>query len=206
MARHRSRGAAFASLALFLVAPSALGAQEAPAAISAPKTTAPTAPTATSEAATKPVPASFRGYTLGMSEDDLKKTLEADELFVFRGDRDVSLLPASDQVLIETTGLSFIRRAFFQLRDGKLFMMAFSLDTERVDHYSVFEALVADYGDPLELDPREAVWLSDTVRLSIERPLTVKYIDRPVFDALSRDAAVKKSREAVLREDFLDAF
>jgi len=157
-------------------------------------------------ASPKPVPVSFRAYRLGMSTDELKTALAADELFVFRGDRDVSLLALSDQVLIETTGLSFIRRAFFQLRDGKVFMMAFSLDTQKVDHYSVFSSMVAGYGEPASLDPREAVWISDASRVSVERPLTVKYIDRVVFDELARDASVKQSKEHILREEFLSAF
>lgn len=157
-------------------------------------------------AAVKPVPSAFRAFTLGMELDALKTALAADELFTFRGDRDVSLLPKSEQVLIETTGLSFIRRAFFQLKDGKVFMMAFTLDPDKVDHYSVFTSLAAEYGDPASLDPREAVWTSSSVRLSIERPLTVKYIDKIVFDELARNASVKKSKEFVLREEFLNGF
>ncbi len=161
---------------------------------------------AASSSEPKPVPDSFRGYKLGMPVEALKKALADDDLFVFRGDRDVSLLPMSDQVLIETTGLSFVKRAFFQLRDGKLFMMAFTLNTDKVDHYSVFTALVADYGEPATLNPQEAVWISDAVRLSVERPLTVKYIDRAVFDGLARDSAVKESKEFKLRKEFIDEF
>lgn len=152
------------------------------------------------------LPRAFRGLTLGMSLDALKKALAADELFNFRGDRDVSLLPQTDQTLIETTGLSFIRRAFFQLKDGSLFMMAFSLDVDKVDHYSVFSTFVSDYGEPTTLDPSQAVWLSADTRVSIERPLTVKYIDRSVFDKLAQDSRTKESREAILRKEFLDGF
>jgi hypothetical protein len=152
------------------------------------------------------LPRAFRKLSLGMSLEALKAALAADELFVFRGDRDVSLLPQSNQTLIETTGLSFVRRAFFQLKDDVLFMMAFSLDPDKVDHYSVFQTFVADYGEPESLDPTQAVWLSDDVRISIERPLTVKYIDRAIFDGLAQDARAKESRDAVLRKEFLDGF
>jgi hypothetical protein len=74
-------------------------------------------------------PRQFRGMSLGMSLDDLKTALIRDWMFNFRGDRDVSFLPAREETLIETTGLSFIRRAFFQLSGGGVFMMAFTLDT-----------------------------------------------------------------------------
>jgi hypothetical protein len=166
--------------------------------------TAPAAPAPA--AAGAKLPRSFRGISLGMNLEALKAALAADDLFAFRGDRDVSLLPQSDQTLIETTGLSFVRRAFFQLKDDALFMMAFSLDTDKVDHYSVFTAFVADYGEPSALDPAQAVWLSDETRVSVERPLTVKYIDRAAFDKLAEDSKVVESRGAVLRKEFLDGF
>lgn len=164
------------------------------------------APGAAAQATLKPLPTSFRELSLGMSLEDLKTALSADSLFAFRGDRDVSLLPVGNQVLVETTGLSFVRRAFFQLKDGKVIIMAFDLDPGKVDHYSVFTTFVSNYGEPATLDPQEAVWLSDAVRVSVERPLTVKYIDRVAFDELSRDSKVKESREYVLRKEFLNGF
>ncbi|MDR0710259.1 MAG: hypothetical protein LBF77_09355, partial [Spirochaetaceae bacterium] len=102
---------------------------------------------------TAAVPESFRGFSLGMDLDALKSALEKDPLFNFRGDRDVSFLPNREQSLIETTGFSFIRRAFFQLRDGKVFIMAFNLDTSLVDHYSVYTSFVKKYGEPSALNP-----------------------------------------------------
>jgi len=151
-------------------------------------------------------PGSYRGFSLGMDLEALKGALAADELLRFRGDPDVSLLPNRDQTLIETTGYSFIRRAFFQLRDGKLFIMAFSLDTKLVDHYSVFTTLTEKYGDPETLDPKEAVWKVGGVRLSLERPLTVKYIDLAAFEKLLGEASTAEAREEVLRKEFLNGF
>ncbi|MCL2412151.1 MAG: hypothetical protein FWC97_10975, partial [Treponema sp.] len=61
------------------------------------------------------LPRSFRQIYLGMYLDDLKERLLEDRYFNFRGARDVSFLPIREQSLVETTGSSFIRRAFFQL-------------------------------------------------------------------------------------------
>jgi hypothetical protein len=152
------------------------------------------------------LPRTFRGISLGMDLEGLKKALEQDGLFHFRGDRDVSFLPAGEQSLVETTGFSFIRRAFFQLREGELFIMAFSLDPALIDHYSVFTGLVKKYGPPLSLDPGQAVWESEDTRIAIERPLTVKYIDKKIFAEIMGESAVKESAEIFLREEFLDDF
>ena len=192
-------------LALLAASPAQLGAQSGtPAPAAAPEAPQPAEDSV--PGAPKALPSAFRGISLGMGLEELKAALVADPLFNFRGDRDVSLLPVKDQVLVETTGLSFVRRAFFQLKGGKVFTMALDLNPDKVDHDSVFTSFVADYGEPSSLDPREAVWLSDAVRVSIERPLTVKYIDRAAFDELSRNSKVEESREYVLRKEFLDAF
>jgi hypothetical protein len=152
------------------------------------------------------VPRQFRELSLGMSLDDLKAALIEDTLFTFRGDRDVSFLPLREETLVETTGLSFIRRAFFQLSEGNVFIMAFTLDTRLVDHYSVYTALVRRYGEPQSLNPQEAVWESEETRLSIERPLTVKYLDKTIFNAIIEESATRESDMLFRREEFLGDF
>jgi len=159
-----------------------------------------------SEETEEGLPRSFRNLSLGMDLESLKNELNADELFNFRGDRDVSLLPVDEQSLIECSGFSFIRRAFFQLKDDRVFIMSFTMDTDRIDHYSVFMQFVGKYGDPASLDPQKAVWISDTTRISLERPLTVKYIDLPVFTEIIGESQTEQSREAELREQFIHEF
>jgi hypothetical protein len=155
---------------------------------------------------TTSLPRQFRRLALGMALDDLKDGLKKDGLFNFRGDRDVSLLPQRNQSLVETAGSSFVRRAFFQLRDGSVFIMAYSLNTETVDYYSIFTAFTQKYGAPQYLDPKEAVWENDETRVALERPLTVKYIDKKIFNDIVSESALGESREARAREDFINEF
>jgi hypothetical protein len=152
------------------------------------------------------LPRQFRELFLGMNLDDLKEVLLKDDSFNFRGDRDVSFLPIREQSLVETTGSLFIRRAFFQLRDGEVFIMSFSLNTEIIDHHSVFTQFVEKYGQPSRLDPRSAVWETDETRISIERPLTVKYIDKIVFDDIVNESGLLESSQVRLRQEFLNEF
>jgi hypothetical protein len=152
------------------------------------------------------LPRQFRQLSLGMGLDELKDGLANDNLFQFRGDRDVSFLPAREQSLVETTGLSFIKRAFFQLRDGKVFIMAYTLNTEVIDHYSIFTQFVQKYGQPSYLDPSVSVWETEETRIAIERPLTVKYIDRAVFNDIVNESGLIESGHVRLRQDFINEF
>jgi hypothetical protein len=152
------------------------------------------------------LPSGFRAYSLGMSIDELKTNLTADTYFVFRGDRDVSFLPVTKQNLVESEGRQFIKRAFFQLKDEKIFIMSFTLNTELIDHYSVYTAFVKKYGEPLYLNPKEAVWENGTTRISIERPLSIKYIDRTVFDTLVDSSNTRRAEFSEIKEEFLNDF
>ncbi|MBN2874841.1 MAG: hypothetical protein JXM71_07080 [Spirochaetales bacterium] len=150
------------------------------------------------------VPKAFRGIALGMPMDEVKALLKADSLFSYRGDVDVSLLPRPNESIIEVSGLSFVKRAFFQFYEGALFVMIFQLNDSQIDHYSVFTSLSTKYGKPDSLSPSESVWSDGSTRLSVERPLAIKYIDLVVFEKLKQAGAVEQSIEEVLRTDFLD--
>jgi hypothetical protein len=160
----------------------------------------------TAEGDSKPLPRQFREISLGMGLDNLKDALQKDNLFNFRGDRDVSFLPAREESLVETTGSSFVRRAFFQLRDGILFIISLTLDTNLMDHYSMFTNLVEKYGQPSYLDPKESVWETEDTRITLERPLTIKYIDKKVFNDIISESALIQSRRVSERQEFLDEF
>ena len=155
---------------------------------------------------TAELPRQFRELVLGMDLDGLKSELQKDYLFNFRGDRDVSFLPIREESLVEVSGSSFVRRAFFQLRDGMVFIMSFTLNTEMIDHYSIFTGLVDKYGQPSWLDPKESVWENEDTRISVERPLTVKYIDKKVFEDILSESDLIQSRRVRQRQEFLDEF
>ena len=152
------------------------------------------------------LPLGFRGISVGMGLDQVKQALKADALFRYRGDPDVSFLPQTSQYLIECEGNSYLRRAYFQFADSRLFIMILVLDTQRLDYYSIFSALSSKYGQPQSLSPQEVVWTSEPIRFSLERPLTVKYIDNKTFAALLSKGGAQKDLDQLSREKFIEQF
>lgn len=148
----------------------------------------------------------YRSVTLGMGMDEVKAALLADPIFGYRGDRDVSLLPTMNRTLIETSGYSFIKRSWFQFRDDSLYIMTFSLDPSLVDYYSIYKSLVSKYGEPSALDPHKAAWSDSAVTLTLERPLTVKYVDTAAFADIIDSSGAAKAASDILREDFVNGF
>jgi hypothetical protein len=156
--------------------------------------------------AVTPPPTVFRTIALGMTIDQVKESLRKDALYQYRGDPDVSFLPLSGESLIECEGSSYLSRAYFQFADGKLYVLILVLDQKKLDHYSMFTALTGKYGEPASFNPTEAVWQSEAVRFSLERPLTVKYIDRRVFEDQVARGAAQQDLEQLSRERFIEQF
>ena len=155
------------------------------------------------------IPHGFRKIQLGMSVEEVKDALRKDSQFGYRGDRDVSLLPGENRSLIETdtsrtAPYSFLDRCWFQFYDGKLYTIILNLKQEKLDHYSIFSTLCRKYGNPNSLDPEKSEWKNDSVIMSLERPLTLKYVDKNVFDELLEKSLVEKSAQEITREMFLD--
>ena len=156
------------------------------------------------------LPLGYGGIRLGMTLDEVKERLKKNGEFGYHGERDVSLLPGENRVLIETDAKargvsSFLDRCYFQFYNGRLYIMIITIDRERMDHYSIFSALCKKYGNPTSLSPEKSEWKSDTVTMSLERPLAIKYVDTKVFDELNAASLVPLSAAEMTRELFLDA-
>ena len=151
-------------------------------------------------------PMGFRGFKLGMTVDQVKSLLLEDLYFDYRGDPDVSFMPETTQVLIECEGFSFIERAYFQFNDEKLYILILVLNEDKVDHYSLFTTLIEKYGDFTSLDPLKVEWHFENVRLFLERPLSVKYVDVEVFDKITEQGEADEQERDLSRQQFLDQF
>lgn len=163
-------------------------------------------PCAQGQEARAAAPRGFRGIELGMTLEQAKATLAEDPLFDYRGDPDVSLLPQPPQTLIECAGHSFLRRAYLQFHEKKLYILILVLAPERMDYYSMFSTLSRKYGEPQSLDPGEAVWAFPGLRLSLERPVSVKYIDTAVFERLQAAGRAERDLWEISRNEFLEQF
>ncbi len=154
------------------------------------------------------LPQGYANVKLGMSLDSVKNELKKDSQFGYRGDRDVSLLPGDARVLIETdtkinAPYSFLERCWFQFYDEKLYIVTINVNPQKMDYYSIFKTLCEKYGNPDSLNPEKSEWKNDSVILSLERPLTLKYTDKAVFDKLQNDSQVKQTSEEDSRDKFL---
>lgn len=155
------------------------------------------------------LPHGYKSITLGMSLEETKNNLVKDPDFGYHGDRDVSLIPNSSKTLIETdaergVGSNFLKRCWFQFSFDELYIITINVNPEKMDYYSIFTKLVEKYGEPTSFDPQSATWKDDDVTMSLEKPLTLKYIDNKIFEQTQNYSNIQASPTEVTREMFLD--
>ncbi|WP_018114118.1 hypothetical protein [Olavius algarvensis spirochete endosymbiont] len=148
----------------------------------------------------------YRSFVLGMSPNEVKDNLRLDNWFNYQGDPDLSLLQRPRASLIDTEGSLFISRCLFQFEENSLIAIVLELDSQIVDWYSVYSALENKYGTPSNLNPNKIVWEDNQTRLTMEKPLTVKYLDRIVFNAALEEDSNRKAWLAQARDEFLGEF
>lgn len=154
------------------------------------------------------LPSGYGKVKLGMSVDAAKNALKDDGQFGYRGDRDVTLSPKDHETVIETdpttfAAYSFFERCWFQFSDEKLAVITLNMNSDLIDHYSIFSELCEKYGNPDEISPKKAVWKSDSVTLSLEKPLTLKYVDAKVFKDKIDASNVEKTTSERAKDAFL---
>jgi hypothetical protein len=148
----------------------------------------------------------FRSIELGMELPAVKKLLLADPLFNYRGEPDVMFTPDRKETIIECSGNSYVKRAYFQFNENKLFIITIVLNSVTLDYFTMFETLSKKYGEPSSLNPDEAVWLFSDARLSLEKPLSVKYIATKTFEKLLESGNAEAKAEDMARDKFLGEF
>lgn len=159
----------------------------------------------------QPLPNGYKGITLGMELDATKEALIQNPEFGYNGDRDVSLIPGDNQILIETDatkalGSIFLTQCWFQFYEKKLYIITINMNTDKMDYYTMFTTLCNKYGQPNALDPSKASWENDEVILILEKPLSLKYIDKKTYTNLLNYANVQASAEELTRQMFLEEF
>lgn len=156
------------------------------------------------------LPHGYKDVILGMSLEETKDALLKEPDFGYHGERDVSLIPHTNKVLIETDaekglGSNFLSRCWFQFHNNQLFTITININTNKMDYYSVFTTLCKKYGEPQNFDPNSATWKNEDVTMSLEKPLTLKYIDNKLFEDTQNYSNVPSSPQELTQEMFLDA-
>ncbi len=149
------------------------------------------------------VPEGYRGVRIGMNMDDVKEVLKNDDLFNYRGERDVSLLPSEHQSIIETSSDTWLQRCWFQFYENTLYSIIINFNPELMDYNSVYRQLTEKYGMHTEMSPERVVWKDSYITMSLEKPVSVKYLYNDYFERITGESTVKETKMEETRDSIL---
>jgi hypothetical protein len=154
-----------------------------------------------------PLPRGYGDITLGMSYNEVDAAVKADAAFGSRGTPDVTMALPPGQRLLQVPGNPNgpYARCTFHFLDDKLYIITLGLNRSRTDHYSIFTTLSERYGPPTSLNPEKSVWDDGDVTVTLERPLTLKYVDAAAFKSISDSSAAAVAEREESRARFTDA-
>ena len=94
----------------------------------------------------------------------------------------------------------------FQFYEDKLYTIILTCNPQKMDYYSLYQTMSDKYGQENYLDTEKIVWENESVIISLERPVSMKYVDKKVFEGLKKSEEVQKTGEEILRKQFLESF
>lgn len=149
------------------------------------------------------LPDRYRTISLGMTMEQVKTKLENDTIYNYRGERDVSLLPSENKSIIETSSDTWLENCWFQFYNNELYSIIINYNPEKFDYNTIYNQLIDKYGLHNEMDPTKAIWEDDFVIMSLEKPISVKYINKKIFNDIRTQATVEKTKEEETRDSIL---
>ncbi len=128
----------------------------------------------------------FFGIRFGDNLSIVEKKVSDLDFLVQRQKNSVSLLPPSRDSIFSTYGNYFIREALFQFDDNALKVINVSFDERIFSFYELYRSLQQKYLRPTDINPQKVVWDLTTIRITLEKPLSIRYQDTsdgppPVF-------------------------
>ena len=71
-----------------------------------------------------------------------------------------------------------------------------------MDYYSIFTTLSEKYGKPDSFSPTMATWKNDSTTMTLEKPLTLKYIDNEIQKSIQNYSNIQSSAEEKTQKMF----
>jgi hypothetical protein len=156
------------------------------------------------------LPSGYKKYLFGMSMDEVKETIKDDSLLKNVREEVLSVGIEPDKEILTVYGDrrngGYVEKAYFQFNEDKLFYIYLELSQKKVGYYSLLKSMTDKYGNATNLEPKKASWENDSVRIQIEKPCVLKYVDVKTWDSLSSMEADMEARkiEKIEREKFLE--
>lgn len=146
----------------------------------------------------------FKEFKLNQTQSEVKELIKKSFDFANRRDEALSIRLEPDTDIITAEGLGFIKIGYFHFNKNKLFQIFLNLDEKRLGYYLILKRFTEKYGNPTFLEPKSAFWENEEVKIIIEKPCSLKYIYKPIWNEITTADQTSDSVFFKIREKFIE--
>ncbi|HOF01323.1 MAG TPA: hypothetical protein PK385_03785 [Spirochaetota bacterium] len=146
----------------------------------------------------------FKDFKLNQTQSEVKELIKKSFDFANRRDEAISIRLEPDTDIITAEGLGFIKIGYFHFNKDKLFQIFLKLDEKRLGYYLILKRFTEKFGNPTSLEPKSAFWENEEVKIIIEKPCSLKYIYKPIWNEITAADQTTDSVFFNIREKFID--
>ncbi|WP_304331118.1 hypothetical protein [Brachyspira innocens] len=140
----------------------------------------------------------FKNITLGATREDTINAILSDNTMTLpkqymTGTVDLSAEESADFLALEEN--KFYKSGYFVFKDDSLYSITINFQPNQVDFLELLSALNAKYTKGSFLDANTVAWQNGDIRIILERPSVVKYINMSNITSTS-DTRIKEKEKA----------
>ena len=152
-----------------------------------------------------PFPLGFLSIKLNMNKENVIVRLSKESIFDTSDQEKLSFRNEPDKEILKIRGINFIKMAYFHFYNDILFQITLDLDMNKISYYDVLIKLQNKYGKPIKFTPETANWENNTIKLSLQRPVILKYISINISKELLEESKESSNFYKISREKFLNS-
>ena len=109
-----------------------------------------------------------------------------------------------DTEIISTEGNGFINLGYFHFNNDRLYQILLKIDEQKIGYYYLLKNLSEKYGKPSIFTPKKVSWENEKVKIVLEKPCTLKYVDNTIWDEIINRDQTSDAVIEQIRKKFVD--
>ncbi len=146
----------------------------------------------------------YKEIKLGMNIETVRGLISSMNDFLPIRDEILQIRIEPDKQILTTQGLNFVNKGYFHFHDDSLYQILIKFNSTKIGYYNLLKNLTEKYGKPIALTPKKASWENEKIRITIEKPSTIKYTDKLIWESIIGNNNTNDPNFIILRDEFLD--
>ena len=160
----------------------------------------------TNENSIKPsIPKGYRSIKLNMNKEQVISQLKKESIFDTSDQEKLTFRNEPDKEILKTNGVNFIKMAYFHFHNNVLYQITLDIDQNKLSYNDILMTLQNKYGKPINFSPGTADWENDAVKLSLQRPVMIKYYSIKIIKEILDETKEPLNFYKISREKFLNS-